>query len=172
MYYLLTHVKYQFSLYDAMCSFDQLPVSKLAMHLSQRRQRSSTPCCISSDFRTKRQKIRWRAGWRWTRWKKKLGWVRVQNRERERDRGFAGCCFNKLERLLCRITSFLCARTNEIGAVIIPTLSTGYDRGLCYLNQIYGPILASVCSLPDTFYIRLLTVYMLELNMILLPFQL
>lgn len=122
---------------------------------------------LSLDLRTNRQQIRRRAGWRWTRWKKKLGWVRVQNRERERDRGFAGCCFNKLERLLCRITSFLCARTNEIGAVIILTLSTGYDRGLCYLNQIYGPILASVCSLPDTFYIRLLTVYMLALNMIL-----
>ena len=29
-----------------MCSFDQLPGSKLVMHLSQRRQRSSPPCFI------------------------------------------------------------------------------------------------------------------------------
>lgn len=82
-------------------------------------------------------------------------------------RSETGVCFNKMVWLLCWIISFLCASTNEIRAVIILTLSRGYDWVLCYLNHIYVPILASVCSLQDTHYMRLLNVYMLQHHMIL-----
>lgn len=83
---------------------------------------------------------------------------------KRRSQGFAGCCFNKLVRLLCWILSFLCASTNEIRVLIILTLSKGYDWDLCYLNHIYVPILTSVCSLQDTHYIRLLTVHVAALH--------
>lgn len=64
-----------------------------------------------------------------------------QDKEKERGRRSAGCCFNKPLRWR---TSFLCASANEIRALIVLTLSTGYDWALCYLNHIYVPVLLSL----------------------------
>lgn len=115
--------------------------------------------------RTERQRSQQQAGWEVN--KVKLGWITVHDREKEWEGRFARCCFNKLVRSLCWIISFLCASTNEIRPLIILTLSKGYNWGFCYLNHIYVPIPASVCSPGNTHYIRLLTVYMLQLHMVL-----